>query len=317
MEKLKSPAGGLSKIKGSLVESSSRAGEPGLILRGQSGAGRQTRMLEYQDKQYCRIPVSLIEPDADQVRRVFDADKLESLAESIKSRGILEPVLVRVLNGKEFRLVAGERRYRAACLAGVEEIPAIVTDGDPMEIALIENLHREDLNTIEEAEGLGRLMETHKYTQEQVGRVVGKSRSMVAQILTLRELPEDVKEKCLRANISKRTLLEIAKVDTGEEMRELFERVVDEGLTSDDVRKIVKARKGEGKRRKRRKKDVVEVFCANVKKVREGLKKTPAASLRDLPPMQRKEVMMEVKKLESQVVNWLEQAVRIKEQVKS
>ncbi len=137
-----------------------------------------------------------IDPDKTQPRKVFDDEALNSLADSISAHGIINPVIVRKM-GERYVLIAGERRWRAAKIAGVEDIPAIVKDYNEEQtavIALIDNLQREDLNSIEEAEGMQRLMDEFGFTQEQVAQSVGKSRPAVANTVRLLTLANDVKK---------------------------------------------------------------------------------------------------------------------------
>ena len=142
------------------------------------------------------ISIDEIDPNASQPRRDFDKEALEQLADSIREAGVLSPILV-VENGMRYRIVAGERRYRAARLAGLETVPCIVrsmTNEQQMEAALIENLQRQDLNPIEEAAAIRSLMQECGYTQEQAARKLGKSRSALANSLRLLSLPETVLE---------------------------------------------------------------------------------------------------------------------------
>ena len=132
------------------------------------------------------LRVSEIEPNRDQPRRYFDESALAELADSIRQHGVLQPLVVRPLAGGGYQIIAGERRWRACRMAGVSEVPAVVremTDVEAMEIALIENLQREDLNIMEEAAGYRTLMEEHGMTQDQVASRVGKSRPGVANAL--------------------------------------------------------------------------------------------------------------------------------------
>lgn len=137
------------------------------------------------------LPLSQIESCQNQPRKSFDQEKLEELAESIRQHGVIQPLTVRKLASGYYQIIAGERRWRAARLAGLEEIPAVVIEADDqkaMELAMIENLQREDLNPIEEAEGFRVLVETYGMTQEQAAERVGKSRSAVANALRLLDL---------------------------------------------------------------------------------------------------------------------------------
>src|SRR5688572_12974605 len=143
-------------------------------------------------KGVVRLPLEEIKRDGSQPRKAFDADKLKELAESIRAQGLIQPILVRK-DGRYFRLIAGERRWRAAQLAGLKEIPALVreaTDAEAFELALVENLQREDLNPIEEAQGYRRLTEDRGLSQEQVAQRVGKDRSTIANALRLLTLPD-------------------------------------------------------------------------------------------------------------------------------
>ncbi len=141
------------------------------------------------------LPVDQIRPDTKQPRREFEAAAIEELAKSLQHQGVLQPVLVRK-DGSRYRLIAGERRWRAAQKAGLKELPALLreaNDGEAFELALVENLQREDLKPLELAEGYKRLIEERRWTQEQVADRVGKARVSVANALRLLQLPEEVK----------------------------------------------------------------------------------------------------------------------------
>jgi ParB family chromosome partitioning protein len=151
------------------------------------------------------LPVAAIEANPDQPRRRFDGDALQGLADSVQERGVLQPVLVRPRPGGSFELVAGERRWRAARLAGLETIPAIVQERDDaatLEAALIENMVREDLNPIEEARAVAALVEELGLTREAVGRRVGRSRVAVSNLLRLLDLPDDAIELLESASLT-------------------------------------------------------------------------------------------------------------------
>jgi ParB family transcriptional regulator, chromosome partitioning protein len=142
-----------------------------------------------------RIPVDHVDPNPRQPRTSFDDQSLRGLADSVGERGILQPVLARPLPGGRYELIAGERRWRAAQLAGLQEIPALVRDRDDseaLEVALIENMAREDLNPVEEARACAALVEELGLTREDVGRRVGRSRVAVSNLLRLLDLPDDV-----------------------------------------------------------------------------------------------------------------------------
>ena len=166
-------------------------------LFGESSAG-ELKPIKENGHQF--VPIEEIMPGPGQPRRLFPKKDLESLAESIKSKGVLQPLLLRRSHQKQhmFEIVAGERRWRAAQLAQIHEVPAIIDDYDDkeiVEIGLIENIQRADLSPIEEAEAFAKLMEAHGYTQEQVAQGVGKSRSHIANTLRLLLLPMSVKTR--------------------------------------------------------------------------------------------------------------------------
>lgn len=151
------------------------------------------------------LPVDLIAPNPNQPRRTFDEAALQALADSLESRGVLQPVLVRPVAGGTYELVAGERRWRASQLAGLEQIPALIRERDDaqaLEVALIENMAREDLNPVEEARACAALVEELGLTREEVGRRVGRSRVAVSNLLRLLDLPDDVLEQLERGDLT-------------------------------------------------------------------------------------------------------------------
>jgi ParB family chromosome partitioning protein len=166
---------------------------------------------------------------------------LAELSSSIKEKGVLQPIVIRKTNEDEIFLVAGERRLKAAKMAGLEKIPAVLTSGNPAEIALIENLQREDLTPIETAEALKRMIDEYGYTHEKLASVIGKARSTVTEMLSLIRLPEEIKEASRHEEgFPRRLLTEVAKQDTPEKMIELFEQVKEYKLKSDQVREVTR-----------------------------------------------------------------------------
>lgn len=152
----------------------------------------------------CMLPIRLIDPNKDQPRRNFREDALEELAASIRSVGVIQPIIVAPV-GERYRIIAGERRYRASRMADLMEIPAIVRDWDQqrqMEAALIENLQRDDLNPIEEARGVRRLMDESGLTQEKIAERIGKSRPAVANLLRLLNLEDSVQQLVIEGKLS-------------------------------------------------------------------------------------------------------------------
>jgi ParB family chromosome partitioning protein len=151
------------------------------------------------------VPVELIQPNPRQPRRSFDEDTLAELAESIRSRGVLQPIVVRPLAGGTYELVAGERRLRAARIAGLESIPAVVRDAEDWErldLALAENMARQDLNAVEEARACAMLVDDLGLTKEEVGRRVGRSRVAISNLVRLLDLPEEALELIERGELS-------------------------------------------------------------------------------------------------------------------
>jgi ParB family transcriptional regulator, chromosome partitioning protein len=176
------------------------------------------------------IEIGRIRPNPNQPRTQFDEESIDELAQSIVERGILQPILLRP-DGDGFQIIAGERRWRAAQRAQLHFIPAIVRDVDESgsaELALIENIQREDLNAIEEAEGYRQLIQRHGHRQEEVGRLVHKSRSHVANLLRLLDLPEFVKQSLMQGDIS---MGHARAVATAPDPVELTREIVAKGLS--------------------------------------------------------------------------------------
>ncbi len=172
------------------------------------------------------IDLDRLTPNPDQPRKTFDAAALQELADSIARHGLIQPVVVREAADAGYLLVAGERRYRAHQLLGRTTIAAIVTQGNPDEIALIENLQREDLNPIDAAEALALMMERHRYSQEDLGRTIGKNRVTVNELLRLNTLPQKIKDECRTSDtLRKSVLIELARLDEESEQLRLWEEI--------------------------------------------------------------------------------------------
>ncbi len=166
------------------------------------------------------VDLANLRPNPDQPRTKFRPETLEELAESIKQHGLIQPIAVVNDNDKEggFVIVAGERRFRAYQRLGRNTIPAILTTGNPDEIALIENIQREDLSSIEEAEALAKMMNRHNYKQEELAKVIGKSRTTVTELLSLNALPDEIKNECRTSDmVSKSVLIEVVRLGTAED----------------------------------------------------------------------------------------------------
>jgi len=189
------------------------------------------------------LPIDKLDPNPDQPRT--EIGDLTELTASIKEKGVLEPLLVKPTLSGRWMIIAGERRWRSAQSAGLEEVPCIemdVDDAEVAEIALIENMQRKDLTPWEEADGLRALCERFGYTHEEVARKVGKSRSTVTEALSIAAIPASIREICRACEItSKSLLLQIVRQPDDESMRSMAEQIATEGLTRDGARRARKA----------------------------------------------------------------------------
>ena len=194
-----------------------------------------------------QIPVSALDPNPDQPRRTFHEESISQLADSIREQGILQPLLVVSSGSGRYRIVAGERRFRAGRLAGLETMPCLVRDIDvmhQMEIALIENLQREDLNPIEAAKGIRALMHQCGYTQEKVSARLGKSRPAVANLLRLLTLPDQVTEMVREGLLSAGHARALAGLGSAEEQSRLAALAVDQGMSVRQLEILIASEKG-------------------------------------------------------------------------
>lgn len=200
------------------------------------------------------IDINDIKPNAGQPRKSFDENKLEELAESIEQHGLIQPLVLRSA-GQGYEIVAGERRWRAARMIGLKELPCIVrelTDEENMLLAIIENMQREDLNPIEEAEGLKQMIDTYGLTQEQVSRGVGKSRPYITNSLRLLKLPAKLRYMTADGRLSMGHARALAAVKDEKLQLRLAERVVNEGLSVRQVEKLAQESGTKAERKKPR-----------------------------------------------------------------
>jgi ParB family chromosome partitioning protein len=186
------------------------------------------------------IPVEQIRPNPDQPRKAIG--DLRDLTDSVREKGVLEPLLVRFVAREDcYYIISGERRYHAARAAGLREIPCIektADDAETLEIGLIENIQRKDLTPFEEADGLHRLATHFEYTHEDVARKIGRARSSVTETLSLRNIPDSLRKKCVEQGISSKSLLlQIARQPTEKKMVEMLHRILQGGLTRDEARR--------------------------------------------------------------------------------
>lgn len=191
------------------------------------------------------VRISLVEPNPDQPRKSFDDESLSELADSIRVHGVLQPLIVREVNDDTYLIVAGERRWRAARLAGLTEVPVLIRDLDDKQadqLALIENLQREDLNPIDEAAGYQNLMDSYGMTQQEVAEAVGKPRSSVANSLRLLSLCDEARERLANGEISPGHGKLLAGVDEALQ-KQLLEQVIGEGLSVKQLSTLIDASK--------------------------------------------------------------------------
>lgn len=215
-----------------------------------------------------------IEPNKEQPRKQFDEDALNDLAESISQHGILQPLLVRPMNDGTYQLVAGERRWRASRIAGLTEVPVVIkdlTDSQVAELALVENLQRENLNPMETAFGFKDLSDKFGYTQEEISKIIGCSRSAVANALRLISLPDEIQDMVSDGSISSGHAKAILGVEDKEYQLQLAKLVVKEGLSVRETERLARkanASESTGKRTKKRNPyyDEVELALSDVLK---------------------------------------------------
>lgn len=193
------------------------------------------------------LKISEIEPNRGQPRKNFDENSLAQLADSIKQHGVLQPLVVRPIPGGGYQLVAGERRWRASRMAGLTEVPVIIkdlSDEQVMAIALIENLQREDLNPIEEAQGYKQLMETFNLTQDEVSQRVGKSRPVIANALRLLSLPDEVLKMVEDGRLSQGHARTLLALENKADIKKVADEVISKGFSVREVEKLVKRLQG-------------------------------------------------------------------------
>ena len=191
------------------------------------------------------LRISEVEPRSDQPRKTFETESLGQLADSIAQFGVLQPIIVResALMQGSYEIIAGERRWRAAKMAGLSEIPAVVLDGDELkaaQVAVIENVQREDLNPLEEALAYRTLIDRFHLTQDQVAKQVGKNRSTVTNMLRLLDLPEEVLELLRRGDLTTGHARALLGLNNPEQMMPLAEKIIEKGLSVRDVEKTIR-----------------------------------------------------------------------------
>ena len=225
-------------------------------------------VLQDQGEGSVSLPISQVEPGLNQPRKRFDPEALAELADSIREHGIIQPLTVRRLSSGYYQIIAGERRWRAAKQAGLDEVPAVIIEADDrkvMEIGLIENLQREDLNPAEEARGYQVLMTEYGMTQDQVAQRMGKSRPAVTNALRLLNLPEDLMALVEEGKLSAGHARALLGAPTPTLQRQGAKAVLDKGLSVRQTEALVKALQKE-KKPKVRSEDMLAIYLADLEK---------------------------------------------------
>jgi len=205
--------------------------------------------LDEEDGRFFQCPIEAIEPNPYQPRQSFRADELKEMADSMKEKGILTPLLVNRAGGG-YQLIAGERRWRAAQIAGLERVPVVVRDVTPvesLELALIENIHRKDLNPIEEAVAYRKLIEDMRVTQEVLAKRLGKERSTVANLLRLLKLPLQIQQDLIDGHITMGHARVLAGIKNTGDQQALRRRILKDGLSVRQLENVIKHRYGKRK----------------------------------------------------------------------
>ena len=230
-----------------------------------------TNALDDARNSVMEVRINQVEPNSEQPRKIFDQEKLDALAESIKNHGVVQPIIVRS-EGPYYKIVAGERRWRAAKLAGLKTIPVIIKDitsREVMEIALIENLQREDLNPIEEAEAYQKLIEEYSITQEEVAKIVGKSRAAIANSVRLLTLTDEIKDMLTDGRLTSGHARTLITITDPNRQNELANTIAERKLS---VRESEKLAASEGKpKRKTEKRKVMTKESIEITELEEKL----------------------------------------------
>ena len=252
--------------------------------RGLDSLFQDMEMEEAGGSGILEVSVGKLDPNPDQPRQTFDDESLAQLAESIRDQGVLQPLLVVPSAGGRYRIIAGERRFRAGRMAGLDTLPCIVKDIDvihQMEIALIENLQREDLNPMEAAKGIQALMKQCGYTQEKVSARLGKSRPAVANLLRMLSLPDEITEMVRDGRLSAGHARVLAGVAGAEEQIRLGRMAADEGMSVRQLEQLASAAKA-AKPAKKRKAAALPAELSELQdkiRVKTGLKSTLTGSI--------------------------------------
>lgn len=236
------------------------------------------------------VKINDIEPNKNQPRKKFDEESLQELADSIKQYGVIQPLILQK-KGRFYEIIAGERRWRAARKAGLKEVPAIIKDYSPqevVEIALIENIQREDLNPIEEAEAYERLLNEYNMTQEELSKSIGKNRSTIANIIRLLALGDKVKEYLINGEISSGHARALLALEDKEIQEKVCKEVIEKSLSVRETESLVKRiQKGDGKAQKVKNED------ENIQKIEYDLEKILGTKVKLFNKNKKGKIMIE------------------------
>jgi ParB family chromosome partitioning protein len=233
------------------VQKSKKTGLPGSVKMRHDGHFVDLITTRIEGPRIRMIPVDKIDPNPQQART--ELGDIKELMASIEQKGILEPIIVRPMQGR-YEIIAGERRYIASKRLGLKEMPCIekhVEDNEAMEIALIENLQRKDLDPFEEADGLQALANMYGYSHQEISKKIGKARSTITEVINLGKIPKEIRKICNENCITSRTtLLEISKLKDRDHMEELIRIIQERDLKREDTRELSKRMMGKAKRRR-------------------------------------------------------------------
>ena len=231
-----------------------------------------------ETKPVTEIDIVDILPNSDQPRKSFDKEKLDELVESIRQKGVIQPILVHK-EGRRYIIIAGERRWRAAGLAGLKKIPAVVkeinTEKERLELAIIENIQREDLNSVELAKAYKSLIDTYGYTQEKLATQMGKSRSSIANTMRLLNLPDEVLDAIKSEKITEGHARTLITLDSVDEILSILKEIIKKKLSVRETEKLINSIKNKDKdQQKKNKEDDKNIFIEKIQNELEGLFKT-------------------------------------------
>lgn len=231
------------------MQKSKKTGLPGSVDMRHDGHFVDLITVRVEGPRIRMIPIENIDPNPQQARS--ELGDIKELMISIQQKGILEPIIVRPRHGR-YEIIAGERRYIASKRIGLAEMPCIeknVEDNEAMEISLIENLQRKDLDAFEEADGLNALAEMYGYSHQDISKKIGKARSTITEVINLSKIPKDIRKLCYKYNITSRTtLIEISKIKDKDQMEELITIIQERDLKREDTRDLSKRMLGKSKR---------------------------------------------------------------------